>query len=319
MKYLVTGSSGFIGYHLCNRLCLEGLDVIGIDNMNSYYDVNLKKLRLKNLRKHSNFMQIKSDMSQYENLRKFFEKEKPDYVINLAAQPGVRYSITNPEVSIRNNINAFFNLLECCKKNPVKSLIYASSSSVYGNNKKTPFSIENNVDHPVSLYAATKKSNELMAYTYHHLYNIPMTGLRFFTVYGPYGRPDMAYYKFSLNIMKGEPIDVYNNGNMERDYTYIDDVIESIFRLLKKEIVNDYKLFNIGGEHPVNLLYFIETLEKKLGYRAVKVFKEMQPGDVRITCADSSELAKYIKYKPETRIEEGLDKFVKWFKEYYKF
>lgn len=319
MKFLITGSAGFIGYHLSNKLCSEGLEVTGIDNMNSYYDIKLKQSRLNNLSKYENFKDVRLDLSDFDKLRDFFEKEKPDYVINFAAQPGVRYSITNPEVSIRNNINAFFNLLECCKIFSVKSLIYASSSSVYGNNKKIPSSVEDNVDHPISLYAATKKSNELMAYTYHHLYKIPMTGLRFFTVYGPYGRPDMAYYKFTSSIMNNEPIEVYNNGHMERDFTYIDDVVESIYRLVKKEISNDYKLFNIGGEHPVNLLYFIQTLEKKLGKNALKVFKEMQPGDVKITFADSSELAKYIDYKPATRIEEGLDRFVKWFKEYYHY
>lgn len=319
MKYLITGSAGFIGYHLSNKLCSEGFDVIGIDNLNSYYDVNLKQSRLNNLSNYKNFKDVRLDLSDYDKLRDFFEKEKPDYVLNFAAQPGVRYSITNPEVSIRSNINAFFNLLECCKIYSVKSLIYASSSSVYGNNKKIPSSVEDNVDHPISLYAATKKSNELMAYTYNHLYKIPATGLRFFTVYGPYGRPDMAYYKFASKIMKNEPIEIYNKGDMERDFTYIDDVIESMYRLVKKEISNEYKLFNIGGEHPVNLLYFIETLEEKLGKKAVKVFKEMQPGDVKITYADSSELAKFIDYKPSTRIEEGLDKFVKWFKEYYNY
>ena len=319
MKYLITGAAGFIGYHLSDRLCREGYDITGIDNLNSYYDVNLKESRLKDLQPHYNFNFIKLDLAEKDDLTKLFEKEKIDAVINLAAQPGVRYSITNPEVSIRSNINGFFNLLECCKKFNVKSLIYASSSSIYGNNPRVPSSVNDNVDHPISLYAATKKSNELMAYTYHHLYNISMTGLRFFTVYGPLGRPDMAYYKFSQNIMKDAPIEVYNNGDMERDFTYIDDVIEAVFRLTKKEIINDYKLFNIGGEHPVNLLNFIEMLEKQLGKKAIKVFKELQPGDVKITYADSSELAKYIDYKPVTRIEEGLAKFVKWFKEYYDY
>ncbi len=319
MKYLITGSAGFIGYHLSRRFCEEGIEVTGVDNVNSYYDLKLKEDRLDNLKKYKNFKFIKSDLADKEELIKIFEKEKIENVINLAAQPGVRYSITNPDVSIRSNIIAFFNLLECCKDFKVKSLIYASSSSVYGNNQKVPSSVKDNVDHPVSLYAATKKANELMAYTYFHLYNIPMTGLRFFTVYGPWGRPDMAYYKFALNIMNGNPIDVYNNGDMERDFTYIDDVIESIYRLAKKDIVNDYKLFNIGGEHPVNLLYFIETLEKALGEKAVKIFKEMQPGDVKKTFADSSELAAYTGYKPGTRIEEGIDLFVKWFKRYYNY
>jgi len=319
LKYLITGAAGFIGYHLSDRLCREGYNITGIDNLNPYYDVNLKQSRLKDLRQHDNFKFIKSDLAEKVDLIKLFEREKIDSVINLAAQPGVRYSITNPEVSIRNNIIGFFNLLECCKDFNVKSLIYASSSSIYGNNPKVPSSVNDNVDHPVSLYAATKKSNELMAYTYHHLYKLSMTGLRFFTVYGPLGRPDMAYYKFAKNIMNDVPIEVYNNGDMERDFTYIDDVIEAIYRLTKKEINNDYKLFNIGGEHPVNLLYFIEMLEKQLGKKALKVFKEMQPGDVKTTYADSSELAKYIDYKPATRIEEGLEKFIKWFKDYYNF
>ncbi|MDZ4712097.1 MAG: GDP-mannose 4,6-dehydratase [bacterium] len=317
MKYLVTGAAGFVGYHLSKRLCKDGFDVTGMDNINSYYDVSLKEARLVELTKHKNFSFSKTDMFDKEALVNIFDKERFTDVINLAAQPGVRYSITNPDESIRNNINAFFNLLECCKEFPVK-LIYASSSSVYGNSSKLPLSVNDDVDHPISLYAATKKSNELMAYTYNHLYGFPATGLRFFTVYGPYGRPDMAYYKFALKIMKGEPIDIYNNGDMERDFTYVDDVIESIYRLLRVDFKKEYNLFNIGGEHPVKLLYFVETLEKLLGKKADKVFKEMQPGDVKVTCADSSELAKLIDYKPETRIEQGLEKFVQWFKEYYK-
>lgn len=319
MKISVTGAAGFIGFHLCRRLCEEGYEVTGIDNMNSYYDVTLKESRLNILKEFKNFSFSKTDMADKAELEKYFENENPGYVVNLAAQPGVRYSITNPEVSIRNNINAFFNLLECCKNYNVKTLIYASSSSVYGNNNKTPSSIEDNVDNPVSLYAATKKSNELMAYTYQHLYNFSAIGLRFFTVYGPYGRPDMAYYKFSESIMKGNPINVYNNGDMERDFTFIDDVTESVFRLIKKEVKNEYKIFNIGGEHPVRLLHFIELLEKQLGREAVKVFKDMQPGDVKKTFADSSELAKFINYKPETSLEEGLKRFVIWFKDYYNY
>ena len=319
MKIIVTGAAGFIGFHLCKRLSEEGFEVKGIDNLNPYYDVTLKDARVKILNQFENFSFTKLDIAEKDDLEKYFEKENAEYVINLAAQPGVRYSITNPEVSIRNNVIAFFNLLECCKNYSVKKLIYASSSSVYGNNSKIPSSTEDNVDNPVSLYAATKKSNELMAFTYQHLYKFSTIGLRFFTVYGSYGRPDMAYYKFSENIMRGKPISVYNNGDMERDFTYIDDVIESIFRLVKKEIINEYKIFNIGGEHPVNLLYFISLLEKQLGKEAIKVFKEMQPGDVKKTYADSSELAKFINYKPETPIEEGLKKFIEWFKEYYHY
>lgn len=318
MKYLITGAAGFIGFHLSKKFCEEGIEVSGIDNLNPYYNVKLKEDRLNELSRYKNFRFIKLDLNDKENLERAFEKYKFENVINLAAQPGVRYSITNPEESIRNNINAFFNLLECCRKFKVRSLIFASSSSVYGNSSKTPFSIKENVDHPVSLYAATKKSNELMAYTYHHLYNIPVTGLRFFTVYGPWGRPDMAYFKFTEKILKGEKIDIYNFGKMERDFTYIDDVTESIFRLVNKELKNEYRLFNIGGEHPVNLLYFIETLEKSLGKYAIKNLCEMQPGDVLVTCSDSSELSDYTGFKPSVRIEEGIKKFVDWYRNYYK-
>jgi UDP-glucuronate 4-epimerase len=292
---------------------------VGADNLNSYYDVSLKQERLRILKAHENFRFYEIELAEKVEVNVLFRSESINCVLNLAAQPGVRYSITNPEVSIRNNINTFFNLLEGCREFDVNTLVYASSSSVYGYRNNVPFSVEDNVDHPISLYAATKKSNELMAYTYHHLYKLNTIGLRFFTVYGPYGRPDMAYYKFSQNIMSGKPIDIYNNGDMERDFTFIDDVVESIFRLLKKEYRNESRIFNIGGEHPVNLLYFIELLEKQLGKEAIKVFKEMQPGDVKITCADSSELAKYIEYKPETKIEDGLEKFVNWFKGFYKY
>lgn len=317
MKILITGAAGFIGYHTSERLCRDGYDVTGIDNINSYYDTDLKTGRVELLEKYKNFNFKKTDLTDQEQLRKIFKEEKIDIAVNLAAQPGVRYSISNPEVSIQSNIVAFFNLLECCKEFKVKKLIYASSSSVYGNSDKIPFSVKDNVDYPVSLYAATKKSNELMAYTYHHLYKFPVTGLRFFTVYGPWGRPDMAYYKFAEKIMKGESIEVYNNGNMERDFTYIDDVTESISRLVKKTEDTEYRLFNIGGEHPVNLLKFIEILENKLGRNAEKIFLGMQPGDVKITCADTRDLSDYIDFVPEVRIEEGLEKFVKWYKEYY--
>jgi len=319
VKILVTGAAGFIGFHTCKKLCEEGYEITGIDNINNYYDIGLKQSRLELLKEFNNFKFIRSDLTDKMELSTIFEKTNPDIVINLAAQPGVRYSITNPEVSIQSNIISFFNLLECSKVFKIKKLIYASSSSVYGNSVKTPFSVKDIVDHPVSLYAATKKSNELMAYTYFHLYKIPMTGLRFFTVYGPWGRPDMAYFKFADKIMKGETIEIYNNGDMERDFTYIDDVTESISRLLKKTDDTDYRLFNIGGEHPVNLLKFVETLEKKLGKIAVKEFKGMQPGDVKITSADTTDLAEYIDYIPEVRIEDGLEKFVNWFKEYYNY
>jgi len=318
VKYLVTGCAGFIGFHLSKRLIEAGLDVTGIDNLNSYYEITLKEHRLQELMNTGKFTFEKCDMAEMNQLSKVFEKFKPDVVVNLAAQPGVRYSITNPDVSLKNNINAFFNLLECCRQFGVSSLIYASSSSVYGNSDKIPFSVDDNVDHPISLYAATKKANELMAYTYHHLYKIPVTGLRFFTVYGPWGRPDMAYFKFTEKVFKGEPIEVYNNGDMMRDFTFIDDVVESMYRLIMNVEPEGYRLLNIGGEHPVNLLEFIETLESKIGKKSEKIFLEMQPGDVKITYADSSELAKLTGYKPETRIDEGLNKFVDWYRDYYK-
>jgi UDP-glucuronate 4-epimerase len=318
VKYLVTGSAGFIGFHLSGRMLEEGLEVVGIDNLNSYYDVNLKQSRLDKLQQYKTFRFEKCDMAEMKELAVMFDSVKPDVVVNLAAQPGVRYSITNPDVSMRNNVSAFFNLLECCKQYGVKSLIYASSSSVYGNSTKMPFSVDDNVDHPISLYAATKKANELMAYTYHHLYGMHVTGLRFFTVYGPWGRPDMAYFKFAERIFHGLPIEVYNNGDMMRDFTYIDDVVESMIRLIRDVKPEGYRLLNIGGEHPVNLLEFIETLESKIGKKSEKIFKEMQPGDVKITCADSSELARLTGYKPQTRIDEGLGRFVDWYKGYYK-
>lgn len=318
MRYLVTGSAGFIGYHLCERLLEAGLDVHGIDNLNSYYDVELKKARLKNLERHNNFRFELIDMTDKERLAEFFEMFKPEAVVNLAAQPGVRYSITHPSVSLKNNIDTFFNLLECCRNSNVSSLLYASSSSVYGNSAKIPFSVNDNVDHPVSLYAATKKANELMAYTYHHLYGIHVTGLRFFTVYGPWGRPDMAYFKFAQKIFAGETIEVYNNGDMMRDFTYIDDVTESMYRLITGGGTEGYRLLNIGGEHPVNLLEFINTLENKIGKKAVMKFLGMQPGDVKITCADSAELAELTGFRPKVLIDEGLGKFVDWYRAYYK-
>ncbi len=318
MKVLVTGAAGFIGYHLSKRLIDSGIEVSGIDNLNAYYDVDLKKARLGMLEDKSAFRFGLVDMTDKDGLAKFISELRPDAVVNLAAQPGVRYSITNPEVSLKNNVNAFFNLLEACREANVGSLIYASSSSVYGNSTKVPFSVTDNVDHPVSLYAATKKANELMAYTYHHLYGIPVTGLRFFTVYGPWGRPDMAYFKFAGSIFAGKPIEVYNNGDMMRDFTYIDDVVESMYRLITKVKPEGYRLLNIGGEHPVNLMEFVTTLEDKIGRKAEIIFKEMQPGDVKITFADSSELEKLTGFKPQVRIGEGLGRFVDWYREYYK-
>lgn len=333
MKILITGSSGFIGFHLSNLLLSKDFQVVGIDNMNDYYDVQLKKSRLSILEKKENFSFHQIDLVDRDKINELFEKEKFDYVINLAAQAGVRYSITNPYAYIDSNIMGFINILEACRNYPVKHLIYASSSSVYGGNSVTPFSTEHPVDHPVSLYAATKKSNELMAHTYSHLYNIPTTGLRFFTVYGPWGRPDMAYFSFAKDILEGKEIKVFNHGQMERDFTYIDDIIMGIYKLIEKAPVKNsdwneseysasesfapYKIFNIGNNNPVKLMDFIKVLEEKIGKEANKVYMEMQDGDVLKTYADISDLEKTINFKPSTSIEDGLDKFAKWYKEYY--
>jgi UDP-glucuronate 4-epimerase len=332
-KILITGTAGFIGFHLSNLLLKNGYNVIGIDNLNDYYDVNLKIDRVKILEKQENYEFIKMDLKDKKNIDELFEKNNFDYVINLAAQAGVRYSIENPYAYVDSNLIGFVNILEACRNNPVKHLIYASSSSVYGGNKVAPFSTNHNVDHPVSLYAATKKSNELMAHTYSHLYNIPTTGLRFFTVYGPWGRPDMAYFSFTNNIMSGKPIKVFNHGNMERDFTYIDDIVEGIYKLLNKipqknknwdETKDDlsssfapYKIYNIGNNKPVKLMDFINTLEDKIGKQAEKIYMDMQPGDVFRTYADTTDLENEIGFKPSTTIDEGLANFAKWYKEYY--
>ncbi|MDT2848672.1 NAD-dependent epimerase [Vagococcus carniphilus] len=332
-KILVTGSSGFIGYHLSKRLCQEGLKVIGIDNHNDYYDVDLKESRLQKLSEEKNFKFFKADISDKGIVDSIFETERPDVVINLAAQAGVRYSIENPYAYVESNLVGFMNILEACRNYPVKHLLYASSSSVYGGNSKIPFSTNDNVDHPVSLYAATKKSNELLAHSYSHLYNIPTTGLRFFTVYGPYGRPDMAYFSFTKNIINGEEIKVFNEGKMKRDFTYIDDIVESVYRLIDIIPKNNnewseelgisssfapYKVFNIGNNEPETLMNFINIIENKLGMKASKKYLGMQDGDVKITYADTSELEKAIKFKPKTSLEKGLGNFVNWYKKYYK-
>ena len=332
LKILITGAAGFIGYHLSKQLCESDCNVVGIDNMNDYYNVNLKIARLEKLQDYQNFKFEKIDLVEKDSLFKLFEKEKIKYVINLAAQAGVRYSIENPFAYIDSNINGFINILEACRNYPVKHLIYASSSSVYGANVKQPFSEDDNVDHPVSLYAATKKSNELMAHTYSDLYKIPTTGLRFFTVYGPWGRPDMAYFSFTKAILEEKEINVFNNGNLERDFTYIDDIVNAIEKLLDKvppETPNwdrvkaepstsfaPYRVFNIGNNQPVKLMDFISTLENLLGKKAVKKFLPMQPGDVYSTYADISKLNKLIGYKPTTSIEEGLEKFIYWYKKF---
>lgn len=333
-KILVTGTAGFIGFHLANRLIKEGWAVVGLDNLNEYYDINLKKARLDILQKSENFSFHKSSLEDKIAVKKVFEVEKPDYVVNLAAQAGVRYSIENPHAYTSSNIEGFLNILEGCRHFGVKHLIYASSSSVYGANKKIPFSVENNVDHPVSLYAATKKANELMAHTYSHLYNIPTTGLRFFTVYGPWGRPDMALFIFTKAILKGEPIDVFNHGMMKRDFTYVNDIVEGISRLITHipkpnsswDALNPdpsyskspYKVFNIGNNQPVELNYFIESIEKALGKKAIKNLLPLQPGDVVETYANVDHLRDEIGFKPNTKIEDGIQSFVDWYRDYYK-
>ncbi|CAH2714711.1 UDP-N-acetylglucosamine 4-epimerase [Neobacillus rhizosphaerae] len=296
--------------------------MLGIDNINDYYDTSLKLDRLGILKRHQNFSFVRGSLENLELLESLFEQNDIDIVVNLAAQPGVRYSFKNPQSYIQSNLVGFANILECCKKQPIKHLIYASSSSVYGNNKKAPSSVTDRVDQPISLYAATKKANELMAYTYSHIYKLPTTGLRFFTVYGPWGRPDMAAIKFSNAIINHQPIEVYNYGKMKRDFTYIDDVIESVFRLIKKgppsEAVSFHKIYNIGNHQPVELNNFIQLLEKHLDKKAVLKLLPLQPGEVLETFADIEELANDINYTPTTTIEEGINKFTKWFKAYKK-
>lgn len=322
--YLVTGGAGFIGYFLSKRLLERGARVIGFDNLTDYYDVKLKEERLKNLMQYGEYTFYKGDLAEAEDVNTVFEKYRPDIVVNLGAQAGVRYSIDNPESYIESNIIGFFRILEACRHYPVHHLVYASSSSVYGGNDKVPFETTDMVDRPVSLYAATKKSDELMAYAYCKLYGIKATGLRFFTVYGPMGRPDMAYFKFAKKIMEGEPIQIYNNGDMMRDFTYIDDVVTGVVNILCNPPKEDdlgaaYKIYNIGNHKPVRLMDFIETLERCLGREAVKEYLPMQPGDVYQTYADVSDLMHDYDFKPDTPIEDGLKEFVAWFKEYYHY
>jgi UDP-glucuronate 4-epimerase len=335
-NFLITGCAGFIGFHLCKRLLDDGNNVAGIDNINDYYDVNLKLARLAILNKYSKFNFYKIHITDLHEMRNLFanhHKNAFDFVVNLAAQAGVRYSLKNPHAYINSNIVGFTNILECCRYNTIKHLVFASSSSVYGMNAKTPFSVSHNVDHPVSLYAASKKANELMAHTYAHLYGLPCTGLRFFTVYGPWGRPDMAYFSFTKSIIEETPIDVYNFGDMKRDFTYIDDIIDGLVRVLRKipqpnhdwdktnpdpgSSYAPYKLYNIGNNNPVALTKFIEVLEAKLGKKAVKNMLPMQKGDVPITYADINDLSMDVGFKPSTSIEEGLTKFVDWYSDYY--
>lgn len=333
MKILVTGVAGFIGMHSAKKLLDDGHEVISIDNLNDYYDVSLKEDRLKTLESYQNFRFVKLDIKDQKDVLSLFKKELPQRVLHLAAQAGVRYSIQNPYVYIDSNIQGFINILEGCRAIKTEHLVFASSSSVYGGNEKVPFSEHDNVDHPVSLYAATKKANELMAHTYSHLYQIPTTGLRFFTVYGPWGRPDMSPMLFTKAILANEPIQVFNHGDMMRDFTYIDDVIasvnETLFKTATPNINFDakhpdpatshapYRIFNIGNSQPVPLMHFIETIENALGKKAIKNMMDMQAGDVKVTSADTSELNQWVNFKPNTSIEEGVKRFVDWYKNYY--
>lgn len=333
-KILVTGAAGFIGFHLSTRLLERGDEVVGLDNLNDYYDVNLKLARLKQVAMDPNFKPVRIDLADRDAMKKLFEEEKFDGVVNLAAQAGVRYSLINPYSYIDSNVSGFLNILEGCRHNNVKHLVFASSSSVYGANTKMPFSVHDNVDHPVSLYAATKKANELMAHTYASLYKIPCTGLRFFTVYGPWGRPDMALFLFTKAILEDRPIDVFNYGKMQRDFTYIDDIVEGVVRVLDRVPAPNpawsgdapdsassyapYKLYNIGNNNPVELMHYIEVLEQCLNKKAEKNLLPIQAGDVPATYADVDDLIKDVGFKPSTSIEEGIAKFVAWYREYYK-
>jgi len=329
---LVTGAAGFIGFHLCQHLLTRGESVIGIDNLNDYYDVSLKQDRLKQLQQYQQFQFAKLDIADRQAIPELFDRHQPEKVAHLAAQAGVRYSLKNPHAYVDSNLVGFVNILEGCRHGGVKHLVFASSSSVYGVNSKTPFSVHDNVDRPVSLYAATKKANELMAHTYSHLYGLPTTGLRFFTVYGPWGRPDMALFLFTKAILAGEPIKVFNHGKMQRDFTYIDDIITGLLRVLDKIPEPDpnwsdsdpgsshapYKLYNIGNNQPVELLRFIEVLEACLDMNAQKHMLPMQPGDVPITYADIEDLEKAVGFRPSTPIEVGVERFVAWYRDYFQ-
>jgi UDP-glucuronate 4-epimerase len=331
---LVTGAAGFIGFHLSKKLCSLGYSVTGIDNLNDYYEVGLKLSRLDQLKQLGNFTFQEVDLTDKKGIDTLFQKNSFDFVVNLAAQAGVRYSLTNPYAYLESNLHGFLNILEACRYAKTKHLIYASSSSVYGANKKMPFSVHHNVDHPISMYAASKKSNELMAHTYSALYNLPTTGLRFFTVYGPYGRPDMALFIFTKAILEGKPIDVYNHGKMKRDFTYIDDIVEGIVRLIPNVPKGDsswngntpdaassfapYRLYNIGNNKPVELMRFIEIIEEKLGKKAVKNLLPLQEGDVPETYADVDDLMRDVNFKPATPIEVGIGNFIEWYVDYYK-
>ncbi|GAB6905480.1 Protein CapI [Desulfosarcina cetonica] len=330
---LVTGAAGFIGFHLSKRLLADGYQVVGVDNLNDYYDPSIKQARLDILKADSRFTFMRTDLADKAGLEKIFQDTAIDVVVNLAAQAGVRYSLTNPQAYVESNLVGFVNILECCRHNAIKHLVFASSSSVYGANTNMPFSVHHNVDHPVSLYAASKKSNELMAHTYSHLFQLPCTGLRFFTVYGPWGRPDMALFLFTKAILEDKPIAVFNHGKMKRDFTYIDDIVEGVVRVMKS--IPDpnpkwsgdapdpgtsyarYKIYNIGNNQPVELMDFITAIENAIGKKAIKNFMDLQPGDVPATYADVDDLINDVGFKPATTIEEGIGKFVEWYKEYY--
>ncbi|OHR60354.1 NAD-dependent epimerase [Staphylococcus sp. HMSC061G12] len=332
MKILITGAAGFIGSHLSKKLISQGHEIIGVDNINDYYDPKLKEDRLESIG-DNNFTFYKVTLEDADKLEEIFKQQHPDVVVNLAAQAGVRYSLENPRAYIDSNIVGFVNILECCRHYNIKHLIYASSSSVYGANTSKPFSTSDNIDHPLSLYAATKKSNELMAHTYSHLYNLPTTGLRFFTVYGPWGRPDMALFKFTKAIVNDETIDVYNHGNMMRDFTYVDDIVEAISRLVKRPAQPNpkwsganpdpsssyapYKIYNIGNNSPVRLMEFVEAIENKLNKTAKKNYMDLQPGDVPETYANVDDLFRDIDFKPETTIQDGVNNFIDWYLDYY--
>jgi UDP-glucuronate 4-epimerase len=332
-KILVTGAAGFIGFHLSRRLLAHGVQVVGLDNLNAYYSVQLKQDRLAQLVAQPGFRFQQLDLADAQGIARLFEAERFEVVVNLAAQAGVRYSLTHPQAYVESNLTGFVNILEACRHTQVKHLVYASSSSVYGANTRMPFSVHDNVDHPVSLYAATKKANELMAHTYSHLFRLPTTGLRFFTVYGPWGRPDMALYVFTKAILAGHPIDVFRQGNMRRDFTYVDDIIEGLVRVIDRIPVPHpqwsgdrpdpgtsnapYRLYNIGNNQPVELLYLIEVLERELGQKAQKNLLPIQPGDVPETYADVDDLIRDVGFKPSTPIEEGVARFVAWYREYH--
>ncbi|AKF06986.1 NAD-dependent epimerase [Sandaracinus amylolyticus] len=333
-KYLVTGAAGFIGFHTSLRLLERGDEVVGLDNVNDYYDPTLKEARLARLEGRPGFRFVRGDIADRELVPALFAKERFDVVINLAAQAGVRYSLVNPHAYVDANVVGFVNILEGCRHHGVKHLAYASSSSVYGANTEMPFSVHQNVDHPLSLYAATKKANELMAHTYSHLYGLPTTGLRFFTVYGPWGRPDMALFLFTKAILEGRPIDVFNHGRMRRDFTYVDDIVEGVVRIADRTAQRNpewsgarpdpgssaapWRVYNIGNHEPVELMKLIEVLEEKLGKKAEKRFLDMQPGDVPATYADVEDLERDVEFKPATTIEVGISRFVDWYREFYR-